>query len=177
MLLLRTSSLHSNTSLTCTCRITLPRTGLRLPHQTPALRSAVKRKHDAFSVSRKYPTADNLAAYRRQRNLVKDLSRHDYRSYIRSIKSTLSSNDHPSLSQFVRRLRKPTSTSAPITSMQRPDGSIAHDTRDIANLLNVHFTTVAPSDDPRWCVPSLAEHSAILSSLDSFQTSPSTVRS
>ena len=146
------------------------------PWMTPALRSAVKRKHDAFSVSRKYPTADNLAAYRRQRNLVKDLSRHDYRSYIRSIKSTLSSNDHPSLSQFVRRLRKPTSTSAPITSMQRPDGSIAHDTRDIANLLNVHFTTVAPSDDPRWCVPSLAEHSAILSSLDSFQTSPSTVR-
>ena len=146
------------------------------PWMTPALRSAVKRKHDAFSVSRKYPTADNLAAYRRQRNLVKDLSRHDYRSYIRSIKSTLSSNDHPSLSQFVRRLRKPTSTSAPITSMQRPDGSIAHDTRDIANLLNVHFTTVAPSADPRWCVPSLAEHSAILSSLDSFQTSPSTVR-
>jgi len=76
------------------------------PWVTPSLRTAIKHKHDLYSVYKKYPTAQNLHSYKRQRNITRALSRSCHRSYVRSIKSTLSNpSTCPNLYSFVRMTR------------------------------------------------------------------------
>lgn len=123
------------------------------PWVTPHLRAAIKRKYDLYSVSRKYPTPSNRAAYKKQRNYVRGLSRSSYRSYVRSVKTALSKkSDAPSLFQFIRTHCKPKSpTQTP--ALQAPNGSTSSDPAVVADTLNRYFVSVGTRDDPSWTVP------------------------
>ena len=43
------------------------------PLMTPVLRAGIKRKHDLYSIYKKYPTPSNATQYKRQRNIAKNV--------------------------------------------------------------------------------------------------------
>ena len=124
------------------------------PWLSTVLVSAVKRKRDLFSVSRKFPTPVNMEAYRVQRNFVKYLSRKTYRSYISSLSATISSPNRPSLYQFIR-TQRPSVSRAPIQCLIDPDGNRQSEAKSIADTLNKQFVSPGLPDDPNWVIPPL----------------------
>ncbi|XP_065199113.1 uncharacterized protein LOC135830834 [Sycon ciliatum] len=122
------------------------------PWVSTVLVSAVKRKRDLFSVSRKFPTPVNMEAYRVQRNFVKYLSRKTYRSYISSLSATISSPNRPSLYQFIR-TQRPSVSRAPIQCLIDPDGNSQSEAKSIADTLNKQFVSPGLPDDPNWVIP------------------------
>ena len=124
------------------------------PWVSTVLVSAVKRKRDLFSVSRKFPTPVNMEAYRVQRNFVKYLSRKTYRSYISSLSATISSPNRPSLYQFIR-TQRPSVSRAPIQCLIDPDGNRQSEAKSIADTLNKQFVSPGLPDDPNWVIPPL----------------------
>ena len=124
------------------------------PWVSTVLVSAVKRKRDLFSVSRKFPTPVNMEVYRVQRNFVKYLSRKTYRSYISSLSATISSPNRPSLYQFIRPQR-PSVSRAPIQCLIDPDGNSQSEAKSIADTLNKQFVSPGLPDDPNWVIPPL----------------------
>ena len=88
-----------------------------------------------------------LSLYKKQRNLVKSLSRSKYRAYLRSLTTTLSHpSSRPNLYTFVRTQRT-TSTRQDIPPLLASNGSMVTDPKLILSIRNSHqlvFQTTIP---------------------------------
>lgn len=145
------------------------------PWVTPQLRRAIKRKHDLYSLSVRFPTPANITNYRRQRNHVKSLSRSSHRSYVQSVRTTMTNTDQPNLYQFVRTLKRdPQSSSIPDLNAQGRDP--ASDNASKARMLNEQFASVAVPDDAALHLPPTSRSQHLHNSLSSLYTTCAQVR-
>lgn len=155
--------------------------GTRHKHDYPPwvgvdLRQAIRLKFNLYSKSVKYPSPDNVAAYKAQRNLVKSLSRSSHRAYIRAIKSSLSHPSQcPTLHQFVRGQRQ-AGEKRTIPARLVNAGSVASSDFEKSEMLNNYFTSIAVPDDPKQTIPPLALSNKIGSEFNSVHVTTSIVR-
>ena len=149
----------------------------KIPWLDKDLQGAIKLKYDYYSLSKKYSTYANISLYKKQRNLVKSLSRSKYRAYLRSLTTTLSHpSSRPNLYTFVRTQRT-TSTRQDIPPLLASNGSMVTDPKSIANTLNTQFTSAGIPDDHSSPIPPLQRSATVSSDLRSIHTTTSSVRS
>ena len=128
----------------------------RPPWLTTSVLNAVINKRNIYSIYRKFPTAENLARYKAQRNLVKHLSRRDHKRYIQSLQSKLTNSARPSLYSFVRSLSGVSSHHPAPSAITTSADTLTHNPAEMAAALNEHFVRVGTQDDPDWPVPDLS---------------------
>ena len=149
----------------------------KIPWLDKDLQGAIKLKYDYYSLSKKYSTYANISLYKKQRNLVKSLSRSKYWAYLRSLTTTLSHpSSRPNLYTFVRTQRT-TSTRQDIPPLLASNGSMVTDPKSIANTLNTQFTSAGIPDDHSSPIPPLQRSVTVSSDLRSIHTTTSSVRS
>ena len=134
----------------------------RLSKQLPPwinaeLKGAIRHKVELHSRSRKYPSPVNKYLFKKQRNIVRSLSRKCHREYIRKLQVLIcDTSNHPSLHQFIRMQRS--SGNSPGIPDLASNGKLAADPAAKAAALNEQFASVAVVDDPRIPLPSLDQH-------------------
>ena len=146
------------------------------PWLTPALRAQIKRKRDAFSLYKKFPTPANLARYKTERNNTRNLSRSEHRAYANSL--TLYSQgttptSQPTLHTFIRSLRSPPSQRQPTKQLTVQDETFTSPS-DIANVFNKQFVAFGTSNNPEWTILPIADADST-SFFSDIRTTPTSV--
>ena len=92
------------------------------------------------------------------------------------IQHTLKDPYRPSLSQFIRVLRKPNRSKTTIQSLASNDGQVITCSKGMADLLNAHFTSIGQPSDPNVPVPDLSPRQSLDGTLRRFSTTPHHVK-
>ena len=129
------------------------------PWLTPALLSQIKRKRDAFSLYKKFPTPANQARYKTERNNIRKLSRSEHHAYANSLtlySQATTPTSRPTLHTFIRSLRSPPSQRQPTKQLTIQDETFTSPS-DIANVFSKQFVAFGTFNNPEWTIPPIAD--------------------